>query len=124
MNEEYPIKQGILCVQSLIDFHLMAQYQNYIHQALEYRDQYLTEFRKDIYVFLQFSVLLKKSDTKTRAAVKLLKEIQDVQTPHIESRKKRNWKENILKRKELLMKIKLKESHFNFPKLYQLSHFR
>jgi hypothetical protein len=46
--------KALCCVRSLVDFHLMAQYQSHTPETLNFMDKYLTEFHQTKEVFLEF----------------------------------------------------------------------
>jgi hypothetical protein len=63
-SQKIVFKQALDCIQSLIDFHLMAQYHSHTEQTINYMDSYLKSFHQHKNIFLEFR---KSKLTKAKA---------------------------------------------------------
>ncbi|KAL0630484.1 hypothetical protein Q9L58_010669, partial [Maublancomyces gigas] len=125
--EGWAFKHALTCVQALLDFHLMAQYQSHTAEILTYMESYLQSFHNHKDIFLEFRKS-KKAKAKATAADKFLRQVQTnaastAVKPLQASKNRKVAAEDKLEKSDQLRNIYRKESHFNFIKIHLSAHF-
>jgi len=122
-SEVIPIKHALGCVRALVDFSMMAQYRSHTSDTIAYMEHYLDLFHWMKGIFLEFRVTkrtLAKVDEQRR-------EIRHQRTqmgqPVAPSKGRRIRHDDREEEHERPMDLIHRESHFNFIKIYLLSHF-
>ncbi|KAF8423734.1 hypothetical protein BGX38DRAFT_1107648, partial [Terfezia claveryi] len=110
---------------SLTDFYLMTQYPSHMDKTVLYLRQYLRDFHKTKDVFLRFQAGKRAKKAAAEAHKNLLREQTkaSVAADHTTSEKIKQRQENTLERKELVDEILKDRAHYNFPKIYLISHY-
>ena len=124
-------------MRSLVDFHLIAQYRSHTAETLKYLDAYLKDFHAHKGVFLHFRES-KTTMKKVTAGDKTL--LERFEQEDYNSGRGR-WNGSSSRRRMTAAQRKLEvtrkkererariaiiesESHFNYPKMHLLTHFR
>jgi hypothetical protein len=119
-------KRALTCVNSLVDFSLMAQYRSHTPETLDYMDSYLDEFHRTKDVFLEFRVS-KRTKAKANEQDKTLRheQSQRMNTCKLTRTKRvRLAEDNRVERSDVRRELIHEESHFNFIKMHLVTHFR
>jgi len=119
-----PLRRGLTCVNSLLDFTIMAQYRSHTPETISYMEQYATQFHETKDIFLEFR-MAKQTQEK---ADELRKELRGQRAqmrervPPSQSRWIRD--DDREEENDQLMELIHPESNFNFVKMHLISHFR
>lgn len=129
--------EALKCVRSLVDFHLIAQYRSHTAETLKYLDAYLKDFHAHKGVFLHFRESKTTKKKVTAVDKKLLErfEQEDYNSGRgrgngFSSRRRTTAAQRKLEvtrkkeRERARIAIIESESHFNYPKMHLLTHFR
>jgi len=116
--------KAILCVHSLLDFHLMMQYPSHTDQMISYLKRYLREFHETKNIFFHFRMgkKVKKAAAKTHKNLwkkQLQASIADLMT----SEKLKLHHIDALQYQELVGEILREGAHYNFPKIHLISYY-
>ena len=119
-------KRALLCVWSLLDFSMMAQYRSHTDETIQYMEDYGNCFQGTKDIFLEFRI---SKQTKARAD-ELRKELrrQHPLVNQLVARSRGSWVreqlDNHQEENDQCMDLIHAESHFNFIKMHLIIHFR
>jgi len=116
--------KAILCVRSITDFYLMTQYPSHTDQTVSYLQQYLRVFHETKDVFLHFRAGKKAKKAAAEAHWNIVKEQSQASVADLtRSAKLKMHQENRLERQEVVDEVLREGVHYNFPKIYIISHY-
>jgi len=129
VSQSIPFTEALLCVNILVDFHLMAQYKYHTEATIEYMENYLEEFHRHKDVFSWFCA--GKSPNKVPEALKkqltLDKHEERESNPAWNNlsvaAKRRHVDEDNTRKESDIAQHPVDESYFNFLKIHLLNHF-
>ena len=118
--QQQPFKRALACVNSLVDFTLIAQYRSHTVETLNYMDGYLDEFHRTKDVFLEFRVS-KRIQAEVNVRDETLRHEQAKRANALETTKAKRAQiaEDIhVERNDKRLELIQQESHFNFIKMH------
>jgi len=118
-----PFKRTLRCVRALVDFNMMAQYRSHTAETITYMEDYLVTFHKMKDIFLEFRVtkhIRAKINEQRRELRHDRPKTRELIAP---SKRRRMGNAEREEETERHMDLIFCESHFNFIKMYLLSHF-
>ncbi|KAF8441132.1 hypothetical protein BGX38DRAFT_1272838 [Terfezia claveryi] len=103
----------------------MTQYPSHTDETISYLRQYLRDFHKTTDVFLYFFAGKRAKKAAAEVHKKLLREqIEASVTADLTASEKiKHRQENTFERKKLVDEILKDGAHYNFPKIYLISHY-
>jgi len=126
-SQYHDFKSPLKCISALVDFSLMAQYRSHTPDTLSYMESYLQTFHRTKDIFLKFC---NSKATRTQADRQdwQLRELmanqraKEVHHRTVANHRRRADQERG-KRSDRRADLIRRENHFNFIKMYYLTHF-
>jgi hypothetical protein len=119
-----PFKRVLICVGSLLDFTMMAQYRSHTDDTIQYMEDYANLFHQTKDIFLEFRIS-KRTQTKADELRRELRQQQTLVNHSVaKSNRRRVREQDRAEENDQRMDLIYAESNFNFIKMHLISHFR
>ena len=119
-----PFKRALICVRSLLDFTMMAQYRSHTLETIGYMEQYAEKFHETKDIFLEFRVSKRTQAKADELRKDLRRERTQLNQSVAKSKRSRVREADRLEENDRRLDLIHAESNFNFIKMHLISHFR
>jgi len=118
-----PFKRALRSIRALVDFNMIAQCRSHTRDTIAYLEEYLDQFHRMKDIFLEFRVT-QRTQAKVDKQRKKIRRQRALMREHVATSQQRRMRDNDRDQEDQLrMDMIHGESHFNFMKMYLLSHF-
>ena len=116
-----PFKRALGYIRALVNFNMMAQYQNHPSDMIAYMKDYLDQFHKLKDIFLEFRVTKRTQDKVDKQRKEIRRQRALVIERVAPSLRRQRRHDNCPEENDVCLDLVPGESHFNFIKMHLLS---